>query len=421
MDRAHPGPYHRLYAMTQTPSSPTTTSVRVLHVSGRSDHGGGPEHILQVIGAALPGIDHHIACPDNGIYWGRFSRILGAERLCAIPQRSLSGRAFWRLRTFARAHGIQVIHSHGTCAGAYSRILGLSLGIPVVHTFHGVPVTNSLKHGVYNLAERLLGRLTHCGVAVSAGEADLVHARWRHYRGKLAVVPNGIDLGGEAPAWAPWPVDGPLRIVSFTRRNHQKHPELLAEIARVLHLLGVNYRIDAFGENLECPTLTAEAKRRGVGDRLHFHASTDTPARVLAGAHVYLSTSRWEGMPLAVLEAWRSGLVVIASDVVGNRDLVRDGISGRLFPAGNGRAAARIIRDLHRDPQATERLRNRAERLAKVGHCRNLMAMRLEWVYRRMVEGVLRADPASSPTWPNEPSGVVEMRSESRRLHSVKG
>lgn len=405
--------------MAGTPSPPTTSCLRVLHVSGRSDHGGGPEHILQVIGAALPGIDHHIACPDDGVYWGRFSNLLGAERMCPIPQRSISGRAFWRLRSFARANDIGVIHSHGTCAGAYSRILGLSLGIPVVHTFHGVPVTNSLKHGVYNLAERLLGRLTHCGVAVSAGEADLVHARWRHYRGKLAVVPNGIDLGGEAPAWAPWPVDGPLRIVSFTRRNHQKHPELLAEIARVLHLLGVPFRIDAFGENLDCPTLTAEARRRGVVDRLNFHASTDAPARVLAGAHIYLSTSRWEGMPLAVLEAWRSGLVVVASDVVGNRDLVRDGHSGRLFSAGNGRQAARIIRDLHADARTADGLRYRAERFARVGHCRNLMAMRLEWVYRRMVEGVDQPNPAASPSWPGESSITRQETQSSRRTRAI--
>ena len=400
-------------------SSPTTSPLRVLHISGRSDHGGGPEHILQVIGAALPGIEHHIACPDNGLYWDRFSSTLGSERMCPIPQRSLSARAFWKLRSFARANDIQVIHSHGTCAGAYSRILGLSLDIPVVHTFHGVPVTNSLKHGVYNLAERLLGRLTHCGVAVSAGEADLVHGRWRHYRGKLAVVPNGIDLGGEAPPWAPWPVDATLRIVSFTRRNHQKHPELLAEIARVLHLLGVPYRIDAFGENLDCPALTAEAKRRGVGDRLRFHDSTDTPARVLAGAHIYLSTSRWEGMPLAVLEAWRSGLVVIASDVVGNRDLVRDGVSGRLFPAGNGREAARIIRDLHNDSSLAERLRNRAERHARVGHCRNLMAMRLEWVYRRMVEGNARPTLNTDHAWPQEPPLLDH--TTSTRLSTITG
>jgi glycosyltransferase involved in cell wall biosynthesis len=103
----------------------------------------------------------------------------------------------------------------------------------------------------------------------------------------------------------------------------------------------------------------------------------------MEGAHFYLSTSRWEGMPLAVLEAWRSGLVVVASDVIGNRDLVRDGISGRLFHADDGRAAARIIRSLLGDPDQAAYLRDRGQRRALRAHDRMLMGMRLAWIYRQ--------------------------------------
>ena len=398
------------------PCPPTPTPCpSVLHISGRSDHGGGPEHILQVINASL-GVRHHIACPDDGVYWRRYRDHLGPDRLCPLPHRSVSLRSFLRLRSFATANTIAVIHSHGTCAGAYGRILGFSLGVPVIHSFHGVPVTNSLKHSLYGLAERVLGRMTHCGVAVSAGEADLVHQRWQHYRGKLAVVPNGIDLGGARPEWTPWPAKGPLRIVSFTRRNHQKHPELLVEIARVLSLQNLDFRIDAYGEGLARSDLGTAAFRRGVAQRLHFHPPTDAPAAVLAGAHIYLSTSRWEGMPLAVLEAWRSGLVVVASDVVGNRDLVRDGRSGRLFPAGDGRAAARIIRDLANDAVAADQLRHRAARLAQIGHCRNLMALRLEWLYHHLAEGGLQEDLVARESWPTGSQPTDEASSARLRV-----
>jgi len=391
--------------------------LRVLHISGRSDHGGGPEHIFQVVSARLQDIEHYIACPDDGIYWKRYRNLLGETRLCPLPHRSASARAFWRLRRFAKEADIQVIHSHGTCAGAYGRVLGLTLGLPVVHSFHGVPVTLSFKHAFYDLAERLLGQATRCAVAVSAGEADLVHARWRHYRGKLAVVPNGIDIGKATPEWAPWPDVGPLRIVSFTRRNHQKHPELLIEIARILHLQGVPFRIDAYGEGLTHPSLGAEAARRGVADRLRFHPCTDTPVAALAGSHVYLSTSRWEGMPLAVLEACRAGLVVVASDVVGNRDLVQDGRTGRLFPVGDGRGAARIIRDLQADAHTAERLRLRASRQARVGHCRNLMAMRLEWLYRHMAKGGSVDRLENLTMWPRHSQLAVE--ASDKRLHAA--
>ena len=371
--------------MTLHPRPANDIPLRVLHISGRSDHGGGPEHILQVIDADMPGIQHFIACPQHGVYWQRYRQQLDDTHLCAIPHRSLSLSSFFRLRKFAKKMGIQIIHSHGTCAGISSRLVGLSLGLPVAHSFHGVPVTKSVKHHLYCLSEHLLGRMTDCAIAVSVGEADLAHRRWRHYRGKLAVVPNGISLSVTAPIWTPWPTYEPIRIVSFNRNNYQKNPELLIEIARILCLQGVNFRIDAYGEGLQHPQLLATAVRRGVSERLFFHPPTDTPAQALNGASIYLSTSRWEGMPLAVLEAWQAGLVVVASDVVGNRDLVKDGHSGLLFPCGNGRSAARLIRDLKDDPTRAETIRKQAAQHGKNDHSHSLMAMRLEWLYRNLV------------------------------------
>ena len=384
--------------------------LRVLHISGRSDHGGGPEHLLQAISADLCGIVHHIACPESGLYWNRFCHRLGRDHLCSIPHRRLSLAALLDLRTFARAQKIQVIHSHGMSGGIYGRLLGLLTGLPVLHTFHGVPVTPGLKHRFYQIAELALAQITNCGIAVSAGEADLVHKRWKSYRGRLAVVPNGIDIGNEPPPWSPWPNGDEVRIVSFSRRNHQKHPELLIEIARCLTLLGARFRMDAYGEGLDHPELAAEALRRGVGDHLYFHPPTDDPGGSLMGRHVYLSTSRWEGMPLAVLEAWRSGLVVVATDVIGNRDLVADGQTGCLFPSGQGRRAARMIHALVADTAKAEQIRTNSARRASLGHGRDLMALRLEWLYHRMCRGMRQVEPTSANHWPDAPAEADDSR-----------
>lgn len=389
-----------------SPDSPHAASEpdlrRVLHISGRSDHGGGPEHVLQVVSADLRAVTHHVACPDSGLYWERFRQRVGGERMSVIPHRRLSPAALWQLRTFILRRRIQVIHSHGMSGGIYGRCLGLLTGLPVIHSFHGVPVTPGLKHRFYQHAEQILARFTQVAVAVSAGEADLVHKRWRCYRGRLAVVPNGIDLGAACPGWSPWPTSEELRVVSFSRRNSQKHPELLIEVARCLHLLGIRYRIDAFGEGLDHPSLTDEARRRGIGEHLHFRPPTDAPSQAIAGAHIYLSTSRWEGMPLAILEAWRAGLVVVASDVVGNRDLVADGETGLLYPAGSGRQAARLIRTLAGDPVTADQLRHRAAARASLSYGRDLMAMRLEWLYHRMCHNAQRTKPITVNAWPEE-------------------
>lgn len=366
--------------------------VRVLHITARSDHGGGPEHIRQVIAAETPGVSHYVACPANGVFWHRYGELVGDEKRVAIPHRRISVSAMVRLIQFIRQHHIDVIHSHGMGAGVYGRTVALMTEIPIVHSFHGVPVTPGLKHRLYHLVEHIMALCTDQGVAVSEGEAALVRQRWSHYRNRLAVVVNGIEPS-QIPPWSSWPPQGPLRIVSFTRRNQQKFPEVLIDVARCLRLMGIDFHLDAYGEGLNHPTLLASVEALNLVGSMTFHTAIDDPAIALQGGHVYLSTSRWEGMPLAILEAWHAGLVVVASNVVGNRDLINSE-RGFLYQVGNGRAAARIIRDLIADPVTVNILRANALEVVTREHSSELMALRLASMYHQLAH---RLESTTSP------------------------
>jgi glycosyltransferase involved in cell wall biosynthesis len=69
----------------------------------------------------------------------------------------------------------------------------------------------------------------------------------------------------------------------------------------------------------------------------------DDPATLFSAADVFVSTSRWEGLPLAVLEAAASGLPLVLTDVPGNRDVVDRGVPAILVPAGDPAAVASAI------------------------------------------------------------------------------
>lgn len=71
--------------------------------------------------------------------------------------------------------------------------------------------------------------------------------------------------------------------------------------------------------------------------------AVSNPGDYLQTAFCYLSTSRWEGMPMAVLEAMAAGLPVVATDVVGNNDVVVHGKMGFLYDEHKADAAARHI------------------------------------------------------------------------------
>ncbi len=354
---------------------------RVLHITGRSDHGGGPEHILQVLRSSDAASHALVACPRQGVYWSRFAAVIGEARLVPIPHRALSVRALAELILAVRRHRVQVIHSHGMSAGVYGRVLARLTGLPCVHSFHGLPTSPTFKHRVYDLAEGLLSRWTTCAIAVSASEAALAAERFPQLQGRLRVVPNGIELADPPP-----PAAGPeRRVVSFTRLNRQKNPHLVLDIAEDLRRRGVlgAVRFHLYGEGVAGTRFRRAVAERGLSARVRCHAPTDDPRAVLAGAWCYLSTSRWEGMPLSLIEAARDGVPIVASAVVGNADLIEHGGDGLLFAQDDAPAAAAALHGLLADPQLGLRLAAAARQRFLADNTAATMTRHLTGVYRR--------------------------------------
>ena len=77
---------------------------------------------------------------------------------------------------------------------------------------------------------------------------------------------------------------------------------------------------------------------------------------LLSGLDIFVLPSRWEGMPLAILEAMASSLPVIASDISGNRDLVSHGIDGVLFDSDSDEQLANGIMTLINEPGVREEM-----------------------------------------------------------------
>ena len=384
-------------------------TMKILHISGRSDHGGGPEHVLQVLQARDNESASYVACPANGVYWERYRECLGDDRLCVIPHRRMSLFALIQLARFVRRHGIEVIHSHGMSGGIYGRLVGLLARIPCVHTFHGLPRTLTVKHTLYWHAERLLSRCTRLGIAVSPSEERLIRHRYPMYTGRLAIVENGIEEGAEAAhVMARGDGQAPLKtIVSFTRLNQQKNPWLVIAIAEELRRRGElhDVRFRLYGEGVSDRSFRRQVLAAGLARHIRVFPPVDDPTTVLAGAFTYLSTSRWEGMPLSLLEAHREGICVIASKVIGNRDVVAHGRNGLLFPEGDAVSAAAQIVALKHDPALRSALRLEGASGCRERHNRDLMVGRLQQIYHLLARP---AEPAPSALEERPPEAEPE-------------
>jgi glycosyltransferase involved in cell wall biosynthesis len=169
---------------------------------------------------------------------------------------------------------------------------------------------------------------------------------------KLHVLPNGVDVGAiraTPPAEHPRPyclVAGRLAPV--------KNPALAIEaFARAKErLAGVDLVVA--GDGPEAPALAALAASRGVAARVHLLGAVPRERvwALLRGARCAVVPSLAESHPVVVLEAWAAGAPVVASDVKGIRELVRDGESGVLFPSGDADRLAAILIAAARAPLA---------------------------------------------------------------------
>lgn len=310
---------------------PDNQAPRLLLISARSDIGGGPAHMFTLAQGLNPDTVLFAALPDDGVFFSKFASLIGSENVTTIPRQKFSLGTLLELRPWCRKNKIDLIHSHGKGAGVYSRLLGLLLGVPVLHTLHGYHdgQYSALLKWVYALWETLASCLTKRIICVSNSEAKLFQSKVMVSVEKLRVIPNGTAVQAES-------VVTPTRnkIVTVARFDYQKNlPELL-EIALEMP----DYHFFIIGDGAGREEIEALMVHKSIGN-VTLCGESRRVLEDISDAQLYLSTARWEGLPLAILEAMSLGVPVVASDVVGNQDAVFEGVTGYLYPLGNASQA----------------------------------------------------------------------------------
>ena len=240
-----------------------------------------------------------------------------------------------------------VIHAHfamptGLLAWAVHRLNG----VPYVLTAHlgdvpgGVPAqTDTLFKFIGPIARQVWSRAA-AATAVSSFVQELAE---RAYGRKVERILNGIDLGGDGGRWPVAGVSTPPHLVFVGRFSEQKQPRLFTE---ALAQLGAQaWRATMIGDGRHRPAVEESIARHGLGQRVQLTGWRAAPEvqSVLAAADVLVMPSLSEGLPVAAIEALKHGLAIVASDIPGLRDVLTDGVNGRVFPVGDTAALAQRL------------------------------------------------------------------------------
>jgi glycosyltransferase involved in cell wall biosynthesis len=339
--------------------------------------GGTKRHLHELsVGLHARGWHVEVACPrvraeahGDTSFWDDLS-VAGIPLRPLPMERKVASRVnVEAIGTLARmireaSPRIDVVHAHSAIGGAVARLAVLVAGLwgrrpAVVYTPHGFAFLDGspARRRGFLAVERILGLTTDRVIGVSPTEAEVAWLRRVVPRERAVAIPNGID-----PATMPTSADGvraraeegwdtsPV-VMTVARMTPQKDPSTWLRVAARIAASRSDVRFVWVWGGETAQEVRDEAHRLGIADRVDFVGYRPDARRLVAGANVFLLTSRFEGLPYSLIEALAVGVPVVATDVTGTRDVVRHGVTGLLSPAGDVEGLASHVLSMLRDPK----------------------------------------------------------------------
>ncbi len=307
--------------------------MRVLHIIESLDFGGAEKIVVSLANGMADAHDVAICCLKH-------VGVLGAELDKRIPVFCLDkgeGNDFLlplRLAALIKKNNFDVVHTHNWGVFLEGGLAGTLAGVKLLHTVHG-PYTDyppswrsRIKLALRHFLERLLSRRFYRIIAVSDAIREYIEKTIHINAKRLLTIHNGIPTTNVRPTTRSQKTSVAFMTVGRLApiKNHAMMLRAFAEIAKT----NAHTRLIIVGDGPARIQLESSIKENHLEDKislLGFRADIDN---LLRDADIFLLTSHYEGISIALLEAMRAGLPVIATAVGGMSEIVRDGFTGVL-------------------------------------------------------------------------------------------
>ena len=335
---------------------------KLVHISGTTLLGGGPECLYQLIKHINPQEWEVVVCTKNdGPYWDKF-RSFGIKTH-DLSLRELSLFTLFRLLHVLRRERPALIHTHGKGPGLYGRLVGKILNIPVVHTFHGFHYETlpTLTRWLHLLVDNLLSIITDQHIFVSMGEEKRAQVIKFLDKKNSTVIHNGVDYEYiqdldidrktilKSIDCEDWEQD---KILGTTSRLSPEKGilDLLSGFSQVIQsepnlklMIVGGYPEEHKGYYLKAKTLI---EREHLTEHVRILGYRQDALEILKCMDFYISPSLSEGLPISLLEAFAAGVPAIATEIPGNKDVLSSSAFGVLSDPGSPKSIAQGIRKM---------------------------------------------------------------------------
>jgi len=345
--------------------------ITVVHLVTRLELGGAQLNTIYTAEHLDPlRFDVYLLCGPGGRLR---SRLAEADRLIVVPALGREIRVLKDLQALVQLVQLfkrlkpKIVHTHSSKAGILGRLAARLAGIPVVvHTVHGFsfsPFQSFAKRNFYRLAERFCRRLTSHVIFVARGDIDLAR-RLKLVAGNFSLIRSGFPLekflgrnADPAALKARYALpDGGFVCGTIAPFKPQKGLLHLAAIAAIVIRRNPAVIFFIAGDGEQRQELEADLRRRGIAANFRLPGFIPDVENAMDCFDIGVSTALWEGLPQSLVQLRLKKKAVVASDIPGNREVIRDDENGFLLPVAEHERFADAILRLAADAGLRRRL-----------------------------------------------------------------
>jgi L-malate glycosyltransferase len=245
-------------------------------------------------------------------------------------------RKVFQIARYVKKHQIKLIHCHLPWAGIVGRLVGKITGVPVIYTEHN---TWERYHKLTYILNKVSFSSQKKVIAVSGDVAKSIQSHYRGHNPLVQVVANGVDTEKFSPDVVDRNVRNELGIpdtatvigLACVFRKQKRVPVWL-EIAQKLHNQFSGTHFIIVGDGVLKDEIAAKANELNTHGYVHFVGMQTEVRPYLNAMNVFMMSSEFEGLPIALMEAMSMGCMPASTSAGGIGELINDNKNGILVP-----------------------------------------------------------------------------------------
>jgi len=356
---------------------------KILIIVTRAELGGAQNHIASLVNNLDKELDFVLCTGTEGQLIETFDSL----NLKSYVLPSLDKKRFFSSAVSIAKILIQeqpdLVHTHSAVASFVGRITAKLLRKKTLYTVHGwhfVPNSVTKRRLLGPILELIAKPFTDYWITVSRYDKKIGLKKNVIVKNRCSVVENGV--ADHIPITHK-PQINKLNVAFIGRATYQKNCLAAIHIIQQCHPQIHLSIFSANGDHL--PELHSVINDQSLNDRIKLIDNEEQAGEKLKDFDALLMTSRYEGMPLCALEAMRTGLPIVASDVCGMNEVVHHHENGYLYDLNDLDQASQYLNELLNEPNKRLKLGANSRAKFEENHLEKQMVEKTFQIYKKLL------------------------------------